>query len=107
MDYAAKLEEELKLAQRLHKRGVAPSTCACTYSARSKTAFRVFAEADAALFAGLINDAKLEATKSRLQLQAEALVDGGGLLLPAGSAGARVVSAMSALCRGCPTCNVV
>lgn len=83
------IEGELKTATRLHKIGAAPSTAAYAYVLRVKPACKVFAEADVAPLAGLLSDAKFQATKNRLCLQAEALVEGGVPVAPVDSAGAR------------------
>ena len=83
------IEGELKTATRLHKIGAAPSTAAYAYVLRVKPACKVFAEADVAPLAGLLSDAKFQATKNRLCLQAEALVEGGVPVAPVDSASAR------------------
>jgi hypothetical protein len=88
MDAADQLQHMLKEAKQLHKAGALAFTTARTYALRDTVVVAALTEAGAAPWAGLIDAAKLEETQRRLRLQAEALVDGGGLPAPGGTAGA-------------------
>lgn len=106
MNKEEQLELELGRAKRLFRLGVVAPAATFAQLLRTATVCMRFTEAGAAPMPGLIDEAKFQTTKSRLQLQAEALVDSGETYTPL-TAGAPLFLLWGArcTCSQCPPCN--